>query len=477
MPNTFCTECGEPIAADAVFCTECGATLQPQQAQSAPQPQAPIQQKKPLAKGAKIGIACVAVILALAGLYALGTADNRPNTPPDRTGAYTTKRGQNSGGANLEEMLSSGQAVQYERVACMDKGLGCEAMRSIAPRGWRPLGEVGWVIQSGAAPAIVDFAILSPDEKARAGYVNPFSYVQPDQTFGQAVEGQWSGENTCPVKLYQNAETYAQEYFKQYFSLGSVQLVESKPAAGDTAKALEEYRAYLEKTMKEQTAQVNYMMEQQGTFMSFEHFIEAAEVVMRFTLEGVPCKAVAFVTIHSMVTTTQSNLAIIGPMTTQSILWNTGPVGFRYYIAEESEFDKHAPAAEMFFQNLVTNEQWGTVVQQVSAKLFQESMERTAEAAKAMLDSQIQQSKTLIRQSEQNYSRYSGGSEYSSRVMDGWNNVITGQDYFETSDGGYTKLDNSYSYTYSNGSDFVQSNSMLDMPYGWDVVQGRTMIN
>jgi len=491
MAGNFCAHCGAPITADTKFCAQCGTALQPQEAA---QPQEtvppvpylnaqplPAKQKKPMKKGQKIAIiAAAATVAVLIFLYVLGTSGDKTGDPPvlGTTSPFTTNGGgrKNTGGKSLEQMLASGQAVQYERVALTDPQLGCEAVRSVAPSGWKSGGQVGWVIQSGAAPALVDFFIVSPDETARAGYVSPVSYAQPDPMY-QLSEGQWFPQQVAPVKQYQNAETYAQAYFKQLCNLSSVQLVESKAPTGETAQALEAYKAYVEREVNAAAAQSQQMMEQQGAYMKMEHYIDAVQVTLRFTLEGVPCKAKVFVTIYSFVFTNTQNIPMMGQFTEQTTGWNTGPVGFRYYLAEESKFDQYEAASDMFFTNLITNEQWGSAVQQVSAKLFQDQLEQTIEAANAQLDAAIRQSQQLVEASKPKYS-YSGDSSggYSSRVMDGWNNVITDREYFETSDGGYTKMDSSYSNTYSNGSSFVQSDSALDLPSSWNKVSGSTML-
>jgi hypothetical protein len=169
----------------------------------------------------------------------------------------------------------------------------------------------------------------------------------------------------------------------------------------------------------------------------------------------------------------------VGQFTEQQLGWSTAPAGSLYYMAEESRYDECEAAADMFVANLIANEQWASAVQQVSAKLFQEYLQQTFDQIMQQQRALQQIGQQYVAQSAQNYSHSSSGggsSEYSSAVMDGWTNVITDREYYPTSDGGYALLDSNYMHTYSDGSSFVQSNSALDMPYGWSPVSGSTMI-
>ncbi|MCL2513026.1 MAG: dockerin type I repeat-containing protein [Oscillospiraceae bacterium] len=391
---------------------------------------------------------------------------------PDISGANPQKPS-NSGGASLEQMLASGTAVQYQRVACHDKEMGCEAIRSVAPAGWKADGQVYWAFQSGAAPATTDFYIVSPDNSARAGRVSNMSFVVPDPNYNQMSEGQWYSPALASVKQYQNAETYAQNFFKEYTDIADMQLVGVEYPKGETAKALEAYRMYMQQELDNTLAQ----MAPQNSQMSVECSINAAQVTLRFETNGVPCKARIFVAISSYVNTNTQDIPYVGRYTTQETGWNTGPAGFLYYMAEESKFDRYEAASEMFFSNLIVNEQWGSAVQQLSTKLFQEQIQSTFEQLMQKQQEHQQMCKRYVDASKPSYSNSgSGSSGYSSKVMDGWNNAVTDREYFSTDDGGYTKLDSSYMNTYSNGSDFVQSNSSLDMPSGWNKVGGSTMI-
>jgi hypothetical protein len=373
---------------------------------------------------------------------------------------------------SLEQMLASGQAVQYQRVACYDPEMNCEAVRSIAPIGWQAGGQAWWIFQSGAAPAVTDFYIVSPDEAARVGQVSPFSYSMPDPQY-QMSEGQWYSPQLSPVKIYQNAETYAQNYFKEYTGITNIQLIAVEYPKGETLQALEAYKAYNERETAAALAIMAPVLEQQNSQMSADWSIDAAQVTLRFELNGIPCKAKVFVAISAFLMTNTQNIPYVGQFTEQSIGWSTSPAGFLYYMAEESKFDQYEPAAEMFFANLIFNEQWVNAVQQVVDKIRNDHLQSTFDQIMQQQEAMWQISRQYVNANKQSYS--SSSSDYSSRVMDGWTNVITDREYYSTSDGGYTQLDSSYMHTYSDGSNFVQSNSMLDMPYGWDEVSGSTM--
>jgi len=413
----------------------------------------------------------------------IGTFGNENTNAPDKPLNETANGG--SGGSattgqsrSFEDMLQSGAAVQYQRVACYDPEMGCEAVRSVAPAGWQAGGQAYWAFQSAAAPATTDFFIVSPDNSARVGRVSPMSFVVPDPNYYQIADGQWYSPTLCPVKQYQNAETYAQNYFREYTGVTNTQLVEVEYPKGEMINDLEAYRAYLQRESDAMMSQVAPQLAQQNSQMNMQNYIEAAQVTLRFELNGVPCKAKVFVAISSCVVTNTQNLMYVGQFTEQQLSWNTGPVGFLYYMAEESKFDQYEAVSDMFFSNLIGNEQWNNAVQQVSTKLFQDHLQATYEQIMQRQREFQQMSKQYVDASKPSYSGYSssGSSDANSRVMDGWTNVITDKEYYQTDDGGYTRLDNSYSHTYSNGSDFVQSNSAIDMPYGWNEVSGSTML-
>ena len=130
----------------------------------------------------------------------------------------------------------------------------------------------------------------------------------------------------------------------------------------------------------------------------------------------------------------------------------------------------------MFYANLTPNEQWVAALNKVSDELFQKQIQAHADQLMQQQKQFQQIAQRYVDSSKPSYSSsIQSRSESNSRVMDGWTNVITDREYYDTSDGGQVKLDSSYSYTYSNGNDFVQSNNALDLPSGWDRVSGSTM--
>lgn len=380
------------------------------------------------------------------------------------------------GGLTLDELLGSGAAVQYQRVVCPDPALGCEAVRSVAPSNWNSGGQAFWTMQSGLAPVTVEFYVESNDNTARAGWVSGMSYVQLDQSY-QLADGQWHSGSVAPVKTFQDAETYAQSFFAEYTGITNLQLIDVQYPDDAMRRSIEEYIA-------NQYAETNAFIEQmapmaasQNTEYRFDHYADAAQVTLRFDLNGIPCRAKVFVLISATLNTYVQQLAYVGPVTEQQLHWNT-KLGVYYYMAQESVFNEYEAVSEVFFSNIIVNEQWGGAVRQVSEEMFRRQLEATFEQVQQSQQAMQQYGANAVSQSSQNYyqSAIDNRGDAIHNAMDGWTNVVRGQDYFAGADGAPVLLDNSYSHTYSDGAgNFVQSNDSWDTPYGWDEVSGSSM--
>ena len=378
---------------------------------------------------------------------------------------------------SLGQALAGGGAVQYQRVTCYDAKMNCEAARSIAPQGWQVGGQVYWAMQSGAAPATVDFFIAAPDGSARAGYISPMSYVVPDAKKNMA-DGQWYAPTLCKVKAYQNAQTYAQTYFGEYMGIANMQVVDVQAPSAQMAQAIQAYVAGLQQKYDALLAQTAQQAAAQNAQYSMVCSADAAQVTLRFEINGIPYKA----KVLTMVVTTESystqNIPYYGVVSECNVGWDTCPLGIRYYMAQESRFDEFEVAADMFSNNLVENGQWAEAVGQVSTKLFQDQIQSSFEQIMQQQQALQQIGAQYVAQSAQNYyaSAIANREDSLHNAMDGWTNVISEREYFEGADGAPVLLDSGYSHTYSDGSGgFVQSDSSLSMPSGWNEVTGSTM--
>ena len=375
-------------------------------------------------------------------------------------------------GSNLEQMLTSGAAVQYQRVVFYDQELNCEAGRSIAPVGWKLDGQVNWSMQSGAAPAVATFFIKAPDESAMIGFVSPMSFAQPDPIY-RLTDGQWHSATVSPVKTYQNAETYARSFFMELTKVPNVQVISVRYPEGEMLRGIQDYVSALQKESDTLKAQSEQILRGQNATMSIRHGADAAEVTLRFVSNGVSCKAKAFVIISAYELINTTNIPYVGQHTERSIGWNTGPLGFHFYIAEEQCYDQHEAVADVFFQNIIGNEQWGSSVRRASEEIFKRQLEWTWERVMQQQEHLKRLGAQYVAQSARNYysSSLKKRSDAISRAMEGWNNVITDREYYDGPDGGYVSLDSRYSHTYSDGSGgYIQSQRPMELPYGWNEV-------
>jgi len=377
--------------------------------------------------------------------------------------------------AGTEGQIAAGGAVQYERVVCFDEALNCEAARSIAPAGWQVGGEAVWNLQSYEYPAMVNFFVQPPGGEALVGYVTPRVFQQPDQ-YEQWSEGEWTS-GTCPSRAYEDAQNHAYRFIGEYMNASNVQYIETQPLSADEQSEMQKWKARHEQMLEENYAPIRAMTESMGIGVSSttETYVDGAAVVALFDMDGIRYKAYCKTAMYADVMTFMSDYGMFGTDTTQRIFW--GPIGgYCIYIAEEEVYDKYWAGTEVFWSNLIINQQWAGAIRQASDKLFSDHQQRTYETIMQQQKNFQQTSAQYVAQSERNYSYSSGGSGYSSRVMDGWRNAVVGEEYFETSDGGYTKLDSSYMHTYSDGSGFIQSNDPMDLPSGWNEVSGSTML-
>ncbi|MCL1896413.1 MAG: hypothetical protein FWG03_07700, partial [Clostridiales bacterium] len=462
--------------------------------------------RKPVAKWMIIAIIAAVVVLIVAlSAGGAGSADGgaggggvgaTPTGQGGGSGAGAPPTGQSGGGGgegggggsgagggsagqNLDAMLASGEAVQYERVACYDPEMNCEAMRSVAPAGWQAGGQVYWTMQSVSMPVTPDFFIVAPDGSARVGYVGECYYRLPDPANG-LMEGQWSKQSQCPAKSYQDAQTYAQSYFQEYTGIPYTEVVDVKYLEGEALNSFGEYIALLQQEADNLLIQFAQELAASNSVLEMVWYGEAAEVVLRFEMNGVPCKAKVFAAVTYYVSTNTQELQYVGTVTTQEIVWNT-PLGVCYYMAEEDVYDEYEPVANMFITNRINNEQWVGAVQRIIDELRAKHLQANYDELMAQQQQLQQYGAQAVAQSSQSYSYPSpssgGSSGYSSSVMDGWTNVVTDQEYFTTSDGAPVLLDSGYWHTYSDGNSFVQSDSTLDLGSGWNEVSGSTMWN
>lgn len=448
--------------------------LQPQYRQPAPK------QGKPLPKGAKAGIAAgiaaavAAVFLIGLGVFALAGSSGDEYVDEDwglQGRGGTGEVGPGTG--DFTELLASGSAIQYDRVLCWDPELGCEAERSVAPAGWIPGGQVRWLMQSGASPATREFYICAPDYSMQAGLVGPASYVEPDPQV-DFYEGQWSADYLCPIRYYQDAQTHAQSFFQEYLGLGYAEVLDVSPLDYEASQALQSYVALMQQQADAVKAQMPPSSE---NWVDVSWSGDAAVVTLRFEADAITYKAKVLAIVTAAEYTSYLTAPLIGQFSYREVNWQT-PLGVFYYVAEEGKFDECGVYADMFFSNLLINEQWAGAVRQVSDEIFANHLQNTIDQIRARTEALQQIGSQAVAQSSQDYysSAIANRSESQHKAMDGWTNVIAGREYFEGADGAPVLLDSSYSHTYSNGSgSFVQSNDSFDPPSGWGEVSGSAM--
>ena len=363
-----------------------------------------------------------------------------------------TQGGGYEGGQGIAQVEN---ASQYQRVVCYDSDLGCEAVRSLAPMDWQAGGQAYWVIQSSTAPAIADLYIVEPNNRARAGFVSPLGYAVPDQ-IEQLSEGQWCAVLQAPTKAYQNAETYAQSYFQEYAGIPNTQVIDVKYPEGEAATAISDYTAWLQQTIDQAMSQTVG----QGN-ASYKFSVDAAEVYLGFEYEGKLCKAKAFVMVTALEITYTYDDSYYSMLNNYSIGWSTNPLGFRYYMAEESCFDEYEAVADMFSANLIVNDQWIDVLNQVALKMNQDYQQGVLEQVEAWKEANASYPSQVFQGSSSSPSYSGSSSGYDTDVMGGWTNAITGQSYYEGPDGGHMLLD-SNQYHYTDGSSVYSSSDPLN---------------
>jgi hypothetical protein len=384
-------------------------------------------------------------------------------------GTGTTGTGGTSGqpdtsGQSFEQLLASGAAVQYERAMLYDQQLGCEVARTLMPAGWQAGGEVMWNGQSGKYPAVVHFRITEPNDRAVIGYISGCAYAQPDPNYMQWTPGQRVDGSLAQGKVRVSPSDYNLEILSSLFPGVSAQVSETNYPEGQVAQSLEAMRRQEQELADALIAQIAPGLANTGATLSTRVSVEAVESVFVLDVNGMRCKAKIF---SCQIIDSDSLVGQYG--------WNQNDIRWfvpfaLYYIAEESVYDSfEQEACSLFMDNFVPNQQWSLALQQASEQLFQDEANRQAaqwEQTQQLIQQQAAANSAMM---QQNYSS-SSASSVNSSVMDGWTNVLTDQEYYSTSDGGYASLDSSYSHTYSDGNGFVQSNDPLDMPYGWNEV-------
>ncbi|MCL1802350.1 MAG: transposase [Eubacteriaceae bacterium] len=375
-----------------------------------------------------------------------------------------------------EQPSPQSKAVELERCACYDEKLGCEAARSVAPKGWRSSGGAYWIMQSGAYPATIDFHIISPDSSARVGYVSPMSYVSSDPG-NMVFEGQWDSATVAIVKNCQSAEMYAYNYFKEYTGFDA-KIVDVAYPEGSLAETLKQYLHGREQEMQSYHMQCAPMLAAQNAQMEYELGLDCAILTLSFAFEGEPYKARVLASICSSLLTNTQHLPLVGAVSKQTLNWDTSPLGFNYCFAREKEFEKYEFAADIFFANKIINEQWANAVKHSSSRIFSQQMEWTMQRLQSQQQHMQKIGAEYVAQSSRSYdsasSVFNRASEANSRVMDGWTNVITDREYYEGPDGGPVLLDSRYSHTYADGKgSFIQSESMLNLPSEWSEVASK----
>jgi hypothetical protein len=286
-------------------------------------------------------------------------------------------------------------------------------------------------------------------------------YDDPDPSTG-LYEGQYDGTwLPNPVKAYQSPEVYMQEFLSGYFGTSGMEVLDVKYPEGEAASEI----AAMQQQMQAQTdvtqAQTNASTPNaQG---SAQIRIDSATITSRFSLSGTTYKMESnCLILHNIMTIQTQDL--YNTYTTTTDIWTV--VNLSYYVAEESLFEKYYEDSVYFQNNLILNQQWLDAINQTATAIFQQNADiaiKDFQMIQAQLQQQAQQ---IAASSSQNYAYASSGgsssSGYSSSVMNGATNAITGNSYYEAPDGGSVLLDyNDYHYT--DGTSIYSSPSPLNI--------------
>jgi hypothetical protein len=443
-----------------------------------------VAQKPPMSRNTKL-LLLVAIVIAVLAIVLAAVANGAGRgaggygSYPDGTGGQTdppVQYGQGSGqgqgvqtegtAGRLEEMLASGAAVQFERVAIYDESLGCEAARSVVPSGWQTGGAVYWNGQSRAGMAVIDFFAFAPENNQRVGYVSKVSFEEPrpQSIYHNATsEGDFDDVALAPLKKFTTAEDYAYEFMCGYFGVAGAKVLGVQYPEGDDLAGLQAMEAaeqqYLQQAIDEFNQQASTTT---GLTGSVKVQMSCAYVDMLFDIGGAPYKVRACCVIDKQINTTYAPATqYLAAIEDTSSYWEV-PV-FYYYAAEQSVYDENLATVATFTDNLIVNEQWHGALTEAQLAVTKKQWDDWAKEL-AQITAYCQQSAQSYSSSHsQNYSSGSGGgSGYSSNVINGWTNAITGNSYYEGADGAPVLLDDSYYHTYHDGSGgFIQSNDPI----------------
>jgi len=373
-------------------------------------------------------------------------------------------------GSNLEQMLTSGTAVQYERAVLYDQTLGCEVARSLMPKGWQVIGQVQWSMQSKVAPAVYDFTIAAPDGSAKIGYISEASFAEPNSSRGG--EGGFAFDVLAPVRKFTSPEDFAYQFLLPYEGISSAEMSNVQRPSGELAVLLEAERVRIQQERDQACALVNQASRSAGISYNATVGFSGASVDFRYIRNGTAYKA-RFLCIIRMDTTIHNvNNAY---MRHQEAYPTWFLSVFHYVIAEERHFDKILDISRVFVESAIANKQWTDTLHQAILFICEQQIVQSSEWLDKVTKASQQRSKALSASMQRNYSYSSPGSssmsDAMSRAMSGWTNVITDREYYDGPDGGYVSLDSRYSHTYSDGSGgYIQSQRPMELPYGWNEV-------
>ena len=397
-----------------------------------------------------------------------GYGDFGTGGQPDMFGQGGTG-GSGGGSATLEELLASGGAVQYQRVACYDEALGCEAARSLIPADWQAGGGAYWNGQSRAGLAVIDFFAYSPDNAQRVGFISEVSYSNPNPTavFQPATnEGGFDKTDLAPVKTFVSAEDYAYEFMYGYFGATGAQVVNVQYPQGDDLASLQAYEASQQQAINQLFAQNNAQAAaSNGVQMEAKIQLSGAYVDLLMDVNGVTYKVrVCCVVELSYYVSSIPGTAYYSAFQEDHTFWQV-PLFF-YYAAEQSLYDESLATIGIFAENLRVNQQWQDALEKAQLQLTQIQFDNWRDQLQ-QITQQCQQAALASSQSHsQNYSSSgsSGSSyEYNGNVINGWTNAIVGNSYYESDDGSPVLLDGvSYQHTYNDGNGgFIQSDTPI----------------
>lgn len=362
-----------------------------------------------------------------------------------------------SGTKKLDDMLADGTAVQYERAVLNDPLLGCEVARTLMPNGWTSGGEVSWNGQSGTYPAVYNFFIQAPENKAVLGMVSGCTYVEPDPNWVQWYPGQILEGSLAPAKALLTPSEYNVELISMLFPVQNLQLIATENPEGEAVQALEKINQIRQESIDAQNIQSGFIS------THTQCSTNGSNDTLSFDLNGKRCKAKVFSVHFVDVQTTQSE-GVYSPIVQKTTLW-TVPIHF-YYVAEEDVFDLYEQEAfSLFSGNFLRNHQWENALINARDQAFAMEANRQAEQWQQTQQLIQQQASSYSASSQQDYSStHSSGSSsgYDTDVMGGWTNAITGNSYYEAPDGGHVLLDyNQHHYT--DGSSIYSSSEPLNI--------------